>query len=318
MDKRILVLVPVEDHHKVILESATSKAIFTYSSIKTVTKEQVESTHIVIGNIPISLLEHANNLEWLQLNSSGVGAYSRWALQKNFTLTCATGIYGLAVSEHILGLILSLYKKLYLYRDNQLSQAWVDEGPVKTIEGSIALIVGLGDIGSTLAKKLKALGAYTIGVRRLDLNKPNYVDELYPTEKLDELLPRADIITFILPDTKDTYHLVNERRLNLMKNDAILINTGRGSLIDQDALCNVLDTGKLLAVGLDVTNPEPLPANHRLWGIKNVIITPHVSGDYHLKETHERLIQLTATNLHAFFNDKELTSLVDHSTGYRR
>jgi phosphoglycerate dehydrogenase-like enzyme len=257
-------------------------------------------------------------LEWLQLNSSGVGAYSKWALQNNFTLTCATGIYGLAVSEHILGLILSLYKKLYLYRDNQLSQEWVDEGPVKTIEGSIALIVGLGDIGSTLAKKLNALGAYTIGVRRSNLDKPNYVDELYTTEKLDELLPRADIITFILPDTKDTYHLVDERRLNLMKNEAILINAGRGSLIDQDALCNVLDSGKLLAVGLDVTNPEPLPAEHRLWRIKNVVITPHVSGDYHLKETHERLIQLAAKNLHAFFNDKELTSLVDHSTGYRR
>ena len=213
--------------------------------------------------------------------------------------------------------LLSIYKKLYLYRDNQNNNLWKDEGEVKSIYGCTALIIGLGDIGGEFAKRIKALGGYTIGVRRSDTNKPEYLDELYLMDKIDELLPRADVVALSLPGTKETYKLFSKERIYKMKKDAVLLNVGRGTAIDTEALCDALEEGRLLGAALDVTAPEPLPKNHRIWNIKNAIITPHISGDYHLKETHERIARIAIHNFECYIKGKELRNVVDFSTGYR-
>jgi len=97
----------------------------------------------------------------------------------------------------------------------------------------------------------------------------------------------------------------------------VLLNVGRGTAVDTDALCDALEEGRLLGAALDVTDPEPLPKDHRIWSIKNAIITPHISGDYHLKETHERIVRIAIHNLECFIKGKELKNVVDFSTGYR-
>jgi phosphoglycerate dehydrogenase-like enzyme len=216
----------------------------------------------------------------------------------------------------MLGVLLEMYKNLHFYRDNQSASKWQYVGQVKAIFHSTALVVGLGDIGGEFAKRLKALGAYTIGIRRKDTDKPEYLDELHLMEDLETLLPKADIVALSLPSTPLTNQIINRKTLSLMKKDAVLINVGRGTAIDTEALCDALENGQLLGAAMDVTDPEPLPSDHRLWKIKNVVITPHVSGGYSLEETRNRIINISAENLEAFLNGKKMRNIVDFSAGY--
>jgi len=320
LSKNILVLIPVDKKHKKLLEEKAPSANFTYADGRSVSSAQIQEAHIIIGNPPLNMLKDSIskssiNLEWLQLQSAGVDKYAQ-ILPENVILTNASGAYGLAISEYMLGVLLMLLKKLHLYRDNQLGAKWAYEGQVKSIYNSTALIIGVGDIGGEFAKKLKALGAYTIGMRRKNLNKPDYLDELYTMEHLSELLPRADIVAMSLPETDLTKKIINRESLKLMKKDAVLINVGRGSAIDTDALCDALENGQILGAALDVTDPEPLPKDHRLWKIKNAVITPHVSGGYSLQETYERIVRICANNLEAYVNGNKLVNVVNKSEGY--
>lgn len=317
MKKNVLVLIPVEKKHKQLLEENIDKANFIYANNKKITINQVQDANIILGNPPIEMIKGSEKLEWLQLQSAGVGRYVKDnILQQGVFLTNASGAYGLAISEYMLAVLLELYKKNHLYRDNQLKSIWSNEGSVKSIYNSIALIVGLGDIGGEFAKKVKSLGAYTIGIRRKNTNKPDYLDELHFMDELDDLLPRADIVALSLPGTKLTYKIINKKRLKLMKSDGVLINVGRGNAIDTDDLCDALENQYILGAAMDVTDPEPLPKEHRLWKMKNAIITPHVSGGYSLPETHNRIVKICAKNLKSFFSGKTLTNLVDFSEGY--
>lgn len=316
--KNVLVPIPVTSAHKKLLETQMPDGSFTYHAVPEVDEKIIEKAHIIIGNVPVDLLKYADNLEWLQLNSAGADPYIKeGVLKKDVLLTNATGAYGLAVSEHMLAVLLELMKKLNLYHRNQTNKIWKDEGKVTSIYGSTTLVVGLGDIGGEFAKKMKALGSYVIGIKRHMTQKPDCVDELYTLDQLDTLISRAYIVALSLPNTKETYHLFDTKRFSLMKNGSILINVGRGSAIDQDALCDALEHGPIYGAGIDVTDPEPLPSSHPLWNYENLIITPHCSGHYHLHETLERIVRISADNLKRFSEGKELENLVDFQTGYR-
>lgn len=315
--KNILVLVPTNDQHKKLLEEKAPGAGFIYADDRTATAAQVKNANIIIGSPSPALIKDSKNLELLQLQSAGVGEYAeKNVLPEGVVLTNASGAYGLAISEYMLAVVLELFKKLHLYRDKQMKSDWSNAGSVKSIYGSTALIAGLGDIGGEFAVRLKALGAYTIGIRRRDADKPDYLDELHFMDKLGELLPRADIVALSLPGTKLTNRVINRETLKLMKQDAVLINVGRGSAVDTEALCDALENGQLAGAALDVTDPEPLPSDHRLWGIRNAVITPHVSGGFSLQETHDRIIRICAGNLEAFLEGKSLKNVVDLSAGY--
>ena len=314
----IVVLMPMEEGQISELTSVAPGANFIFSSAKEINKATLEDAHIIIGNPPVHMVKECKKLKWLQLNSAGADMFIKEGiLPEGVKLTNATGAYGLAISEHMIGALLSIYKKLYLYRDNQNNNLWKDEGEVKSIYGCTALIIGLGDIGGEFAKRVKALGGYTIGIRRSDTSKPEYLDELYLMDKIDEVLPKADVVALSLPGTKETYKLFSKERIAKMKKDSVLLNVGRGTAIDTEALCDALEEGRLLGAALDVTDPEPLSKDHRIWDIKNAIITPHISGDYHLKETHERIVRIATHNLECFIKGKELKNIVDFSTGYR-
>ena len=179
-------------------------------------------------------------------------------------------------------------------------------------------VLGLGDIGGEFAKRAKALGARVIGVRRTGTDKPDFVDELIHTDKLDEYLPQADCVAITLPGTTATKGMFDAERMAKMKDGAILLNVGRGMIVDTDALCAALENGKLAGAGVDVTDPEPLPADHPLWKMENAVITPHISGGYHLQETHDRIVRIMAENLKRFLAGEPLRNVVDFSTGYRK
>ncbi|OOM80855.1 D-2-hydroxyacid dehydrogenase [Clostridium sp. BL-8] len=314
----ILVLLPINEKQKMLIESAVPNAKYTYETYDTVNKKIVQSADIIIGNPPAEMLSDSTNLKWLQLNSAGSDAYiKKGVLNKGVVLTNATGAYGLAISEHMIGVLLQIFKKLHVYRNNQKLHLWKDEGEVKSIYGSRVLIIGLGNIGEEFAKRVKAFGAYTIGVRRSNSRKPDCIDELYLMDKIDELLPKVDVVALSLPSTKETYKMFSMERLKCMKKGAVLLNVGRGNVLDTEALCDLVESGHILGAGLDVTDPEPLPKDHRIWDIENIVITPHISGGYHIPETLDKIVKISAKNLRSFINGEKLMNVVDFSTGYR-
>mgnify|MGYP005765660619 FL=1 len=317
--KKILVVLPVSEGQKERLEEFADKSCFTYTSYKKATKKMVEEADIIIGNIDPDLLEYAKNLEWLQLNSAGADAYvKKGVLPEEVVLTNATGAYGPGVAEHMLAVLFSIQKKLHLYRDNQNQCEWQDEGEVMSLRGGCALIVGLGDIGLYFARLLRNFGYRVIGIKRRPGQVPQGVDELYTMEHLDELLPKADVIFSVLPETKATKNIFNAKRFREMKNSAVFLNAGRGSAVNTEDLCQALIAGEIYGAGLDVTDPEPLPSQHKLWNMKNVVITPHISGDFHHPATLYRIIDIAAGNLKRYCAGEPLMNVVDRETGYRK
>lgn len=319
MQTIVTILIPTQERHRCLLEASAPDFSFHYSSPEAVTQEELDHTDILIGNPPQGMLHGSPRLQWLQCNSAGVEPFLQpGVLHSKTLLTNATGAYGLAISEHMLGMLLEIFKKLHLYRDAQHQHQWQSLGQVRSIEGSTVLVLGMGDIGGEFARRVKALGAHVIGVRRTDTRCPDYADEVHLTADLDQLLPLADVVAVSLPGTRETAGLLDRRRIALMKEGAVVLNVGRGSIIDTEALCDALESGHLGGAGLDVTDPEPLPVGHRLWDIPNAVITPHISGFYHLPETLERIVRISAANLKAYTEGLPLKNLVDFSTGYRK
>ncbi len=317
MKTNILVLIPVEERHKSYFSSCYPEGNFIYSSHSKTTKEDVAKSQIIIGNVPCELLKFAKNLQFLQLESAGTGEYIKeGVLPANVILSNASGAYGLAISEYMLGTTLMLIKNLHLYRDNQKIPKWEYRGSVMSVSGSVVLILGLGDIGSEFAKRAKMLGAHTIGIKRTLTSRPDYIDELYTLDNLQSVLPRADILALSLPDTPKTRKIINKETLKLMKKSSVIINVGRGSAIDTDALCDAIESKYIFGAALDVTDPEPLPSNHRLWSMENVIITPHVSGGYSLQHTYEAIINICGENLKSIRENKSPENIVSLVEGY--
>lgn len=331
-EKRALVTIPTGERHRNLLQQAAPGWEFRFRGTDTlvcapqealpgqpVTQEDVDWAQVILGNVPAAMLYGSPALEWLQTNSAGVEAYIRpGVLAGDTLLTNATGAYGLAIAEHMLGMLLELFKKLELYRDAQKSGAWQSQGAVKAVYGSTVLVLGMGDIGGEFAARCKALGAKVIGVRRSPRPCPEYADEVHLLEDLDSLLPQADVVAITLPGTDATRGLMSRERLAKMKEGAVLLNVGRGFIVDTEALCDALERGHLSGAGVDVTDPEPLPPTRRLWNIPTAVVTPHISGFYHLRETHERIVGIFLENLRHFQAGEPLRNLVDFATGYRK
>lgn len=317
--KQILVTIPMEETQKAQLQQQMPDADYVYIPNSELKDEQIADAQIILGNIPPERVSLAAKLEWLQLNSSGSDAYVKpGVLPAGAKLTNSTGAYGLAISEHLLAQTLFLKKKLGLYCKNQMQNLWKDEGRVTAIAGSTTLVVGLGSIGGDYAHKMALLGSKVYGIRRHKTACPDYLQAVGTFEDLDAWLPMADIVVLVLPNTPQTYRLFNAERMARMKPGSILLNVGRGTSIDTDALVDALDNGPMMAAAVDVTDPEPLPADHPLWQRENLLLTPHVAGDYHLQETLDNIVALFTRNLGRFARGEELENPVDLETGYRK
>ena len=305
---RILVAMDVDARHKAWLEEAAGNNEIVYWPVQgagtaIVSPEELAQADVIIGNVATDLLKYAVRLKWMQLHSAGANTYCvPGVMPKGAQLTNATGAYGLAIAEHMTGMVLAMMKKLYTYYDNQKHGQWHDEGQVHSIYGSTVLVIGFGNIGREFGKRLQAMGAPVIGTM----------------EQLDAYLAKADIIASSLPETKATYHLYNAQRFSAMKQHAYFVNVGRGSNVVQEDLCQALRKGQLAGAALDVTTPEPLPTDSPLWQTPNLYITPHVSGGYHLQATHDQIVRIAANNLKRFIAGKPLENQVDFATGYKK
>lgn len=263
----------------------------------------------VIGNIPADECAQYPHLEWLQTWSAGVDRYvAPGVLGEQVQVTNATGAYGQSVAEHLFAMMWSLMKNIPMYARQQTESRWHDLGAALSPAGATVLVIGTGDIGSHFARLCKAVGAHTIGVRRDPSRPADGIDDMHGFDELDALLPEADVVAMAVPATPDTHHLIDGRRLMLMKSTAVLLNAGRGTAIDPRALARALAEDQLHGAGLDVTEPEPLPADSPLWHEPHCLITPHVAGGNHLSSTEDRIIRIALGNVRRYAHGEPLAN----------
>jgi phosphoglycerate dehydrogenase-like enzyme len=318
---KILSILPAnkEQEQKLKLTAQKYNADIFFEDRHKVTEEQVLSADIILGNAPVQFVAKSRRLKWLQTNSAGTDQFIvPGVLPAGVLLTNATGSYGPSVGGWMFAQTLSLLNKLYLYRDAQRESRWTDFGKVEQLAGKTVLICGAGDIGLYYAKCCKQMGACTIGIKRRPSEKADVLDELYLSDEIEKVLPRADIVASVLPGTKDTYQFFDSRKFSCFKNGSYFINAGRGTSVEQKILAQMLQSGKLEAAAIDVTDPEPLPEDSPLWKIPNLVISPHVAGGFHLDETVERIVNIALENLENYFSGKILRNIVDFETGYKK
>jgi phosphoglycerate dehydrogenase-like enzyme len=222
-------------------------------------------------------LRQAEALRWLHTFSAGVDHPWFQALrQRGIRITTSSGAHAVPIAQTVMLYLLALSRDLPGWLDAQRRCAW-ERHPIDDLQDRLLGVVGLGPIGLEVARLGLALRMRVVGLRRRA--RGDEPCETWPLARLDELLPRADALVLALPLADETRHLLDESRLARMKRGALLVNVGRGALVDEAALARALSAGRLGGAGLDVFETEPLPPESPLWALRNVIVTPHSSGD---------------------------------------
>jgi phosphoglycerate dehydrogenase-like enzyme len=264
---------------------------------------------------PADFCRAANELKWIHALSAGVdGLLSVPEIRsRRIRVTATKGIHGLPIAEHTLGMILCLARGFHVLRERQLRKEWRKYLEADEIQGKTVGVLGLGNIGRVVAHKCKLLGMRVIALD-LQPGEDKIVDRFYPARDAIALMQESDYVVITLPLTPDTHHLVGETQLRAMKKSACLINVARGKIVDERALIKALKEGWIAGAGLDVFETEPLPPTSELWGLPNVIISPHMSAIS--PQYMDRAIAVFCEDLTRFAQGKALLSEVNWDSGF--
>lgn len=272
----------------------------------------IAEVEAMYGRLTPALFAKAEKLRWVQTSGAGLEGYIFPELaESDITLTNMAGIYGDQIADHVLAFILMFARGMHLYVRSQISHHWRRALPFLHLPDQTLGIVGLGGIGKEVARRGHALGMRVIAVDAKPQSKPDYVDALWASEKLDDLLAQADFVVICVPHTPETRKLFTLERLQRMKPTAYLINIARGIVVDLADLTTALQTGVIAGAGLDVYEIEPLPADHPLWDMENVIMTPHMASGTDSPHIPERRIGLLCENLRRYRAGEPLLNVVD-------
>ena len=310
----VLITAPCSDEVKRRLREFENSCVFSFGD----RKSDIGDAEAVIGEPRTEKIRQAKSLKFIQMTWAGADIYTcNGAFPQGIRLATASGAFGGVISEYVVGAVLCLYRRFPEYIENQRSALWRDAGAERTLEGKTALILGTGDIGANVAKRLSAFGTKNIGVRRTGA-PAQYFEEIHTLSTLDSLLPQADLIIGCLPNTKETGHILDDQKFALMKSDALLINVGRGSLIDTPALTRALEERQIAGAVLDVLEKEPLAADSPLWSMPNVLITPHISGRGfgHDPATEKKIWDICLENLRRYLSGEDIINEIDFARGY--
>lgn len=280
----------------------------------------LQDTHIIFGPAdaasPASA-KAAPDLRWFSSYFAGVDPLLKeGVLKEDVLLTNGSGAYGVTIAEHLTMVTLMLLRRNMEYQQLVAEKVFRNDLKIRSIYGSTIVVCGTGDIGSKYAQRLRPFcPAKIIGINRTGRQAEGF-DEIYPIDRLDAVLPLADIFVLTLPGTPLTNNLITAERLALMREDAYLINIGRGNCLDQDALIEALKTGKLAGAALDVFRKEPIPQEDPVWNTPNLLVTPHCSGQMTLAYTRDTLVDLFCENLTRFCQGTPLRHTIDRAQAY--
>lgn len=263
------------------------------------------------------MLERAR---WVHSTAVGVGSLLRpGVVSRGILVTNSRGVHAEPIAEHAIALALALRRGLHVAHTRQAARRWDPEAlyaaRVQPLPGTCLLLVGLGAIGSRVAALAGGIGMRVIGVRRRPhLPAPPGVAEVYPVERLHDALRQADIVVLAAPHTAGTRALIGAAEFAAMRPTAVFVNVARGALVDEAAMVEALQTGRIAAAGLDAFAHEPLAPDSPLWGLPNVLVTPHSAsfqGDY-----WGPAVDLFLDNMGRFRRGEPLRNVVDPGLGY--
>ena len=260
-------------------------------------RELLKTARVAIGfDIDEEHLAAAQNLELFACVYAGTGHLPRAAFAEHgVALTNASGVHGPNIAEYVVGAMIGHAREFYRARDQQERREWRSY-PSTEVYGSRVAVVGLGAIGETVVDRLDAFDCETVGVRYTP-EKGGPTDEVYGFDEFHEAVADAEYVVLACPLTETTEGLVDADAFRTLRPDAVLVNVARGKVVDTDALVRALRSNEIRSAALDVTDPEPLPEDHPLWGLRNATITPHNAG--HTPVYFERVADILVENVHA-------------------
>ncbi len=281
-------------------------------------ERHVGSIEISLARFPHDLLARAERLRWFQQAGAGADWLDRHtqARELPFTLTSASGVHSIPISEHLFGFLLAIARGFPAAVRAQADRRWAQSRHEDVFElaGKRVLVLGVGAIGERFARLCTANDMEVVGLRRDPSKSAEGVSRMVGMDELAAELPHADIVANTLPLTAETRHFLGRAEFAVIKHGSIVINIGRGATIDEIAMIEALRSGRLRAAGLDVFEQEPLPEDSPLWEMENVLITAHYSGM--TPRYNERVFDIFLDNLDRYLNGEPLRNVVDKSLGY--
>ena len=323
MNRNIAVIgTAFDENHKRRLEAAAEATGCTiaYFPDNDTAMAHMEDIHIVFGpsdGRSPDLVKAAPKLQWFASYYAGVDPLIKTrVLSENTILTNGSGAYGVTIAEHMIMVTLMMLRRYPEYYDFVQTKQFRSDLMIGSLYGATIVICGTGDIGSNFARRLRAFcPARIIGVNRSGRYSPDF-DEIVKIDDIETVLSHADILALTLPGTAETNNLISRERIGLMKDGAFLVNVGRGNSIDQDAVIDALNAGRLAGAALDVFREEPIPENAPAWNTPGLLVTPHCSGKMTMAFTRDTLVDTFCENLKRFHENRPMLHVVDKSLGY--
>ncbi len=284
-----------QDRYAEALEAAVPECDVRVARTPEQERELLPTAHIVTGfELTESQLEQAEQLDLFACVYAGTGHLDLDAFERRgVAVTNASGVHATNIAEYVVGAMVMQARRFPDAIARQRRSEW-QSFQTRELHGSTAAVIGLGAIGETVVDRLNAFGMDTIGVRHTP-EKGGPTDECYGYEEIHEAVLDAEYVVLACPLTETTEQLVDEELFRTMRSDAILVNIARGRVVDTDAVLDALRWNRIAGAVLDVTDPEPLPPEHPLWGMNNVVITPHNAG--HTPAYYSRCAEILARNV---------------------
>jgi phosphoglycerate dehydrogenase-like enzyme len=278
--------------------------------------QEIVDADAILGQITPELLKAGKKLKWVHIYSAGV-EHARFPelLSSNITLTNGKIIQGPEIADHALALLLSLTRGINRAAADRSKEEWApSQWKAVELRGKTAVIIGVGGIGSQIATRAHAFGMTVIGVDPKDISFHPAISQVVPPDRLDTVLPRADVLFISAPHTPQSEKMMGPKQFELLKRGAYFVAVSRGKLYDTPSLVKALDSKRIEGAGLDVTDPEPLPKGHPLWKFDNVLITPHIATISDMVGARYR--ELVMDNVVRFSKGEPLRNVVDKVKGY--
>jgi phosphoglycerate dehydrogenase-like enzyme len=302
------------------LQAVSGDAEIVVATSREVPAALLENADVLLGYCNHENLKNGKQLRYILNYSAGVDkcTNSPLAQEREILVTNMQRIYGPGIAEHVIGMMYTLTRKLYVFRDQQREQKWdraaVERTSMWEVQGRTMLVVGLGGIGTEIARRAHGLGMRVIATRNSSRDGPDFVEYVGLSDELHTLARQADVVVNATPLTPETTDLFDRDFFRAMKPGAYFINVGRGKSVVTGDLVEALNSQRIGGAALDVTDPEPLPLNHPLWTAKNVFITPHISASS--DEQMGRYWLVVRENLRRYVNGERMLSVVDLKRGY--
>lgn len=278
----------------------------------------VEDCDALFGDFCEEMIEAAKKVKWFQSSWDGVDFFINMEVfsSRKITLTNSANAFNDMIAEYVLGSIINMLHNFQEYKLAQTKHVWRNHIEAVSVKNKRVTILGCGKIGHRFSEIIYPMGANVTGVSRTRHCSTKYIKEILPVSKLEEILVKTDILVMLLPLTKDTENIIDEKMISLLPDNAYIVNAGRGKTLDICALKRALDNDKIKGAVIDVFPNEPLVEDSSIWDTKNLMITPHIAGSGKDKVNMDYVLEIFKDNIKRWSNGEELKNIIDIKKGY--